>query len=65
MRNILKFARENNFEIMEQSYDNILGRKVRIKSPKGNWYAIRDHESEATFTIHGWRGHSEPCYDQQ
>ena len=60
MRNIIKFARENNFEITEQSVNEYGERKVRIKSPKGNWYSVRDHESEATLTIYGWHGHSEP-----
>ena len=60
MRNIIKFAKENNFEITEQSVNEYGERKVRIKSPKGNWYSVRDHESDSTLTIYGWSGHSEP-----
>lgn len=54
MRNIKKFAKENGYKysLTTDDYDT---RTVRLETHIRN-YIVRDKESDAFFSIHGWHG---------
>ena len=57
MRNIKKFARENGYTFTES--EDFQGFKKIIIDVQGITFIMKERQSNSTFTIRGWQGHSE------